>query len=305
MLYYGRDEESGKGNRMETVLITDSCCDLPASYTKAHGIHVVPLSITIEGETVPDRLAETLEYESFYAKILEGAMPQTSQINVHEFKEVFSHYVNQNKAVIYVGFSSPLSGCVASAHIALEEIREENPEAQIFIVDSRCASMGQGLLVAYGAELLQEGKCAKEVVQILEECKLDVNHYFTVADLNHLFRGGRLSRASATFGSLLQIKPILHIDAEGRLVPIEKVKGRKKSLRRLVEKVKEELLDPENQKIFISHGAALEEAEEVKKMLQEECKVKEVLVNYIGATIGSHAGPGTIAVFFMGKSRKL
>ena len=141
------------------------------------------------------------------------------------------------------------------------------------------------------------------MVSWIEQNKLKLNHWFTVTDLNYLFRGGRVSKTAATLGTLLQIKPILHVDDEGRLIPVEKVKGRKKSLKALVEKVKENIVEPENQIIFISHGGVLEEAHQIKKAILEECHVKDVWINYIGAAVGSHAGPGTIAIFFMGEKR--
>lgn len=288
---------------MKTIIVTDSCCDLPYKYIIDNEIEVIPLTITINDTEKKDDLAQTENYADFYEEILAGTMPKTSQINTYEFKEVFMKHLKENKNVIYIGFSSALSGCVNSARIAMEEIKEELPHAQLAVVDSKCASMGQGLLIYYAVEALKRGKSMEEVVEFLENNKLKLNHWFTVDDLNHLFRGGRVSKTAATFGTLLQIKPVMHVDNEGRLIPIEKVKGRKKSLKVLVEKVKENIVNPEEQVVFISHGHALEEAEEVKRALLETCQVKEVWLNYIGAAIGSHAGPGTIAIFFMGAHR--
>lgn len=292
-----------RGVKVETIIITDSCCDLPYHYIREHGIKMIPLHVTIDQTEKNDDLAQTGEYEAFYQCILDGVMTKTSQINTFEFKEVFEKYVQLGKSVLYIGFSSALSGCVNSARLAAKEIKEDNPAAQIVVVDSKCASMGQGLLIYYAVEAFKQGRSLEEVAFWLEQNKLKLNHWFTVADLNHLFRGGRLSKTAATVGTLLHIKPILYVDHEGRLVAKEKVKGRKKSLKVLIEKVKENIVHPEEQIVFISHGAALEEAEQLKKALLEECHVKEVWINYIGAAIGSHAGPGTLAIFFMGESR--
>lgn len=290
---------------METIIVTDSCCDLPYDYIEEHHIDMISMTITVNETNQKDDLAQTKNYDAFYQSILEGAMPKTSQINAYEFKEVFEKHLKNGKNVLYIGFSSALSGCVNSARMAVEEIKEENPnlETRVEVVDSKCASMGQGLLIYYAVKQFKQGKSLSEVVSYLESNKLKLNHWFTVTDLNYLFRGGRVSKTAATVGTLLQIKPIMHVDDEGRLTPVEKAKGRKKSLKVLVEKVKENIINPKEQIVFISHGAALEEAEAVKKAIIEECGVKEVWLNYIGATVGSHSGPGTIAIFFMGEHR--
>lgn len=290
---------------METIIVTDSCCDLPYTYIEENHIEMIPMTITMNQKGEKDYLAQTKNYEAFYDSILQGAMPKTSQINAYEFKEVFMNYLKEEKNVLYIGFSSALSGCVASAQMAAREINEENPnlKARVEVIDSKCASMGQGLLIYYAVEQLKQGKSLEQVIQYIEANKLKINHWFTVTDLNYLFRGGRVSKTAATVGTLLQIKPIMHVDDEGRLIPVEKAKGRKKSLKILVEKVKENIINPQEQVVFISHGAALEEAEGMKKAIIEQCGVKDVWVNYIGATIGSHSGPGTIAVFFIGEHR--
>lgn len=288
---------------MQTIIVTDSCCDLPYKYIIDNKIEMMPLTIMINDTENKDDLAKTGEYEAFYEQMLAGQMPKTSQVNAYEFKEVFLKHLKENKSVLYIGFSSVLSGCVNSARMAMEEIKEEIPEAQVAVVDSKCASMGEGLLIYYAVEELKKGKSMEEVVSFLEANKLRLNHWFTVDDLNHLFRGGRLSKTAAAFGTLLQVKPIMHVDDEGRLIPVEKVKGRKKSLKILLDKVKENIVSPEEQLVFISHGCALKEAEEMKQAILDECHVKDVWLNYMGATVGSHAGPGTIAIFFMGTHR--
>ena len=287
----------------EIMILTDSCCDLPQWYIDEQGIQIVPLTVIMNGVEKPDDLAKTQQYEAFYNAILEGAMPKTAQANVFEFREIFESCAKQEQPILYIGFSSALSGCVNSAQVAREEVLELYPEAQIAVVDSKSASMGQGLLVGYATKFAKEGKSLEEIVGWLEANKLRMHHWFTVGDLNHLFRGGRVSKTAATVGTLLQIKPILHVDEEGRLVPVEKSKGRKKSLKKLVEKMNDYIIEPEAQMICISHGNCTEEAEEVKQMILEALPVKDVMINYIGATIGAHAGPGTVSVFFMGHPR--
>lgn len=288
---------------METIIVTDSCCDLPYAYIEENNIDMIPLTITIDNKDSKDNLAKEGGYEAFFKSMMDGAMPKTSQANAYDFKEVFAKHAQEGKAVIYIGFSSILSGCVNSARMAKQEVEEEVPQAKIEVIDSKCASMGQGMLIYYAVEQLKKGISFDELVKYIEDLKLKINHWFTVADLNYLFRGGRVSRTAATVGTLLQIKPVLHVDDEGRLTPVEKVKGRKKSIKVLGEKLKEQIVHPEEQIVFISHGAALKEAEELKQFFLEECHVKDVWINYIGAAVGSHSGPGTMAIFFVGEHR--
>lgn len=288
---------------MGIKIVTDSCCDLPSDYIHEHGIEVVPLTIILGDEEKKDDLKEAAQYEAFYASILEGAMPKTAQANVYAFETIFRACAMKGEPVIYIGFSSALSGCINSALIAKETVKGDYPQAEISVVDSKCASMGLGLLIHYAIDEMKKGKNLEEVTAWVEAHKLSIIHWFTVADLNHLFRGGRVSKTAAAFGTLLQIKPIMHVDDEGRLVPVEKVKGRKKSLRRLVEKLVEGVQDAAETTVFISHGGCKEEAEEVKKMIMEACPVKAIKINYIGAAVGSHSGPGTMAIFFMGENR--
>lgn len=288
---------------MQTVLITDSCCDLPYEYVTENNIQIMSLTVNISGKEVSDDLGQGLTYETFYEAIRNGEMPTTSQVNVFVFKEAFSKCVAEGKRVIYIGFSLALSGSVSSAQIAAKEIKEENPEADITIINSKSASLGLGLLVYYANQMLQEGQSKEAIVEWVEANKLKVNHWFTVMDLNHLCRGGRVSKTVATFGTLLHIKPILQVNDEGLLIPIDKIKGRKKSIKTLFEKLKENIINPKEQVIFISHGDCLEEALSLKEMIVEQYKVKNVIINPIGATIGAHAGPGTLAVFFIGDKR--
>lgn len=288
---------------MKTVILTDSCCDLPISYVKENDVKVLPIRVSIDKEEFHDDLGQSLGYHEFYEKIRSGKMPTTSQVTSYNFEEAFRSEVEQGNNVLYIGFSSALSGCVNSARVAKKTIEEEFREADITVIDSLCASLGLGLLVYYAIEMRNNNKSKEEIVSWIEENKLKLNHWFTVDDLNHLQRGGRVSKAAAAFGTILSIKPIMHVDNEGRLIPLTKVKGRKKSIRILMEHMKEKVVNPQDQVVFISHGDCEEEAIWLKRLIIEELKVKDVLINPIGAAVGSHSGPGTMALFFMGNNR--
>jgi len=283
--------------------MTDSCCDLPLNFVKENNIDVISLGINIDSKYYSDDLGQSIDIKEFYNKLRTGIMPTTSQANAFSYEEKFKKYVEEGNAVIYIGFSSALSGSVNSARIAMENIKDEYKEADITIIDSKSASLGLGLLVYKAAEMLKNGASKDEIVSWVEENKLKVNHWFTVDDLNHLKRGGRVSGTVAAVGTFLGIKPILHVDNEGRLIPVTKVKGRKKSIKVLQDTIKERIVNPEEQVIFISHGDCLEEAEYLKKLILDDVKVKDIIINNVGPTIGTHSGPGTIALFFIGKER--
>ncbi|MBU5454314.1 DegV family protein [Caproiciproducens sp. MSJ-32] len=288
---------------MNTVIMTDSCCDLPLNFVKENNIDVISLGINIDSKYYSDDLGQSIDIKEFYNKLRTGIMPTTSQANAFSYEEKFKKYVEEGNAVIYIGFSSALSGSVNSARIAMENIKDEYKEADITIIDSKSASLGLGLLVYKAAEMLKNGASKDEIVSWVEDNKLKLNHWFTVDDLNHLKRGGRVSGTVAAVGTLLGIKPVLHVDNEGRLVPVSKVKGRKKSIKVLQDTIKERIVNPEEQVIFISHGDCLEEAEYLKKLILDDVKVKDIIINNVGPTIGTHSGPGTIALFFIGKER--
>ena len=288
---------------MKTILFTDSCCDLPISFVKENNIQVMSIQVNISGEEIPDDLGVSISHKNFYSLIRNGKLPTTSQVNVDAFERSFRKYVSEGYSIIYIGFSSALSGCVNSARLAKEIIDEEIKDADITIIDSKSASMGLGLLVYYAANMIQEGNSKENIINWIEENKLKVNHWFTVDDLNHLKRGGRVSSTVAIVGTMLSIKPIMQVDNEGRLVPVSKVKGRKKSIKTLCDKLKEKIINSENQTVFISHGDCIEEAESLKNLILSEIKVKEIIINNIGPAVGSHSGPGTLALFFIGNSR--
>lgn len=288
---------------MKVIIMTDSCCDLPINFVRENNVEVMPLMVSIRGGAVLDDLGQTLENREFYNILRGGELTSTACVNTFDYIKSFKKHIEKGEAVIYIGFSSGLSGSINSANIAKETVLEDCKDADITIIDSKSASLGLGLIVYYACYLLNKGYTKEKIVEWIEENKLKVNHWFTVDDLNHLKRGGRVSQTAATVGTVLHIKPIMNVNNDGKLIPTSKVKGRKKSIRSLAEKVKERIVDSEKQVIFISHGDCVEEAEHLKRLLLEENKVKDVIINPIGPVIGSHSGPGTLAVFFIGEER--
>ena len=230
-------------------------------------------------------------------------MSTTTQVNSEEFLHVFTPLLEGGEDVLYIAFSSGLSGTCQSAVLARNELKKRFPNRRLEVFDSRCASMGEGLLVWHAAKLRQQGKSLEEVLAWLKENVLRLCHWFTVDDLNHLKRGGRVSTATALVGTMLGIKPVLHVDDEGHLIPVSKVRGRRQSLDSLVKHMQETAMDPAGQMVFISHGDCLEDARYVEEQVRQRLGVQEVRVGYIGPVIGAHSGPGTVALFFLGKER--
>lgn len=288
---------------METVLVIDCCCDLPREYIENNNIPVLPMTVRLGGKEYKDDLGKTLSYDEFYSLVRGGEMPSTAQINAFAFEEEFRKHISQGKAIVCIAFSSALSGTYNSACIAKQTILEEYKDADITVIDSKCASLGEGLLDYYAMEMLKNGASKDEIIKWVEENKLRINHWFTVDDLNHLKRGGRVSGTAAVIGTLLDIKPVLHVDDEGRLIPVTKVKGRKKSLKALAEELDKRIINPEEQVIFISHGDCLDDAKFLEKLILEKHKVKNVIINHVGPAVGTHSGPGTVALFFLGEKR--
>ena len=285
------------------VITTDNTADLPYSYYKENGLEYMYLTYNLDGQVYGKE--NELPSKEFYARMRGGSMPTTSQINSEDAKEVWLPYLREGKAILHLAFSSGLSGSCNSARLAAEDLKEEHPEYEIIVIDSLCASLGEGLFVHKAVELKREGKSMEEIAQWLEEHKLNFCHVFTVDDLHHLYRGGRVSRATAVLGSMINIKPVLHVDDEGHLVAVGKVRGRKRSLAALVDMMEERLgsYKGKNTEIFISHGDCQEDAEYVAALVKERYGIEKVLINTIGATIGAHAGPGTVALFFLGDKR--
>ncbi len=286
------------------MITTDTTADLPEDYIAEHELGIMSLTYTIEGQTY-DR-EHPLDVKEFYQMMRSGSMPTTSQVNPETAKGVFIQIATTNeKNILHIAFSSGLSGSYNSARIAAEELEEEGFPYKIIVIDSLCASLGEGLLVHKALAMRDNGASLEETAKWVEDNKLHMVHNVTVDDLNHLFRGGRVSKTAAFVGTIVNIKPLIHVDNEGRLIPLEKIRGRKKSLITLVDCMEKQMgsFRDQNDIIFISHGDALEDAEYVAKMIEERLGFKSFLLNTIGSTIGAHAGPGTIALFYLGEYR--
>lgn len=288
----------------EYVIVTDSSADLAGSMVEELDISVLPLSFILRGTTLknyPDN--RDMPPEEFYRLIREGEMPTTSAVNMQEYVDFLTPILESGKDVLVLAFSSGLSATCQSANLATDELREKFPERKIYVVDTLCASLGQGLLVWYAAKKRLAGEGIEAVRDWCEENKLHLCHWFTVDDLMHLKRGGRVSAATAVAGTLLQIKPVLHVDNEGRLINMAKARGRVASLDALVKKAAETATDLAEQVIFISHSDCLGDAKYVGEKLKEDYHVKDVVYNFIGPVIGSHTGQGCVALFFLGTER--
>ena len=246
---------------------------------------------------------EGLSAKEFFAKLREGKMSVTSQVNPEEAAAMLEPYVKEGKDVLHLGFSSGLSGTLNSMRIGTEMLQEKYPDAKIIVIDTLCACLGEGILLYYALKEKAKGKTIEEVAQWAEENKLHVCHNVTVDDLNHLHRGGRVSKTTAVLGTLVQIKPIIHMDDNGTLQVIGKERGRKKSLNKIVDMAVEQSKGWENDIVMITHGDCIEDAEYVAKLVREKMGIDNILINNIGTVIGSHTGPGVVAVFCMGNKR--
>lgn len=283
------------------VITVNSTVDMPKEWLEERNIKVVPLHYTMDGTTYEDM--NGLSAKEFFAKLREGKMSVTSQVNPDEAREALEPLVKEGKDILHLAFTSVLSGTYNSMRLAAEELREDYPEAKIIVVDTLCACMGEGLLAHYAYEMKMAGKTIEETAQWIEDNKLRVGHQVTVDDLHHLHRGGRVSKASAVVGSMVKIKPILIVNDEGKLVVEAKERGRKKSINTIVNMAIERMGEADKEIAFVTHGDCLEEAEYLAELLKEKAGVKEVLINNIGTVIGSHTGPGVLAVFHMGNKR--
>ena len=244
-----------------------------------------------------------ISVKDFYARLRAGENASTAAVNMDVFTTVFEDVLKQGKDVLYLGFSSGLSSTYHVSTLVAEELSQKYPESKIYCVDTLAASMGEGRLGDLAAMEKQNGKTIEEVRDFAESHKLNLCHWFTVDDLNHLKRGGRVSAATALVGSLLNIKPILHVDDEGHLINVGKVRGRKASIEEVFNNMKKSAIDPQGQTVFISHGDCEEDALTLKKMVEKEFHPKEIKINAIGPVIGAHSGPGTLALFFLGTHR--
>ena len=284
-------------------IITNTTADLPMEYVKENNLGLMVFNYTIKDETYSR--GNELDWKEFYSMMREGHMPTTSQVNPEECRSYFEEYLKETDELLYICFSSGMSGTYNNACLAAETVMEEHPGCKITVIDSKCASMGEGLLVHKAVELKKAGKTMEETAAWVKENLLHLVHIVTVDDLNHLHRGGRVSKTTAVVGSMVGIKPIIHVDNGGRLINISKVRGRKKSLTALVDYMENRLgrYRESNDIVFISHGDALEDACLVRDEIKARFGIEKFMINHIGPTIGAHSGPGTIALFFMGESR--
>ena len=285
------------------IIATDSRCDFDENLIRELDLTVIPLSVHLGQDHFRNYPGEMPESHVFYTRLSKGEPAQTSAPNVEAFKDAFRPFLEAGKDVLYLGFSSALSATYQNAAMAVEELREAFPDAVIRAVDTLCASMGQGLLVDLAVQEKRKGKSLEEVAFFVRETISYLCHWFTVGDLSQLRRGGRLSAGKAIVGNLLNIKPVLHVDHEGRLVPMESAKGRKKSVEALVRHMEETAIAPETQRIYISHGDCLGDAEVLAAAIQSKLGVASVTIGDVGPVIGAHAGLGTLALFFLGKER--
>ena len=286
------------------AIITDSGADLPQYLAEELNVSVLPLHFTIQGKEyadLPDR--RDMEPSALYDLLRQGEMGKTSALNANDYTEIMTPVLEAGQDVLVLAFSSGLSTTYQSSVIAVEELREKYPDRKIYTVDTLAASLGEGLLVWYAAKMREEGKSIEEVRDWVEDHKLNLAHWFTVDDLNHLKRGGRVSAATALVGTMLSIKPVLHVDNEGHLINMSKARGRAASLKALVDKMEATAIDPANQTIFISHGDSEADAKKVADMVKERFGVEVKVIDYVGPVIGCHSGPGTIALFFLGSER--
>ena len=286
------------------VLLTDSCCDLSVEMAAELGVEILPLSLEMGGKSYrnyPD--GRDIGFQEFYTRLRAGELATTSAVNVGEFEDKMRALLQTGRDILCLSFSSALSTTYQSACIAAQDMKEEFPDANIYVVDSLSASLGQGLLLYLTVQKKREGLSAQELVQWVEDNKLHIDHWFTVDDLNYLKMGGRLSAGAAFFGSMLSIKPVMHTSDEGKLVPVSKVRGRKASLKALIDKIAELGIEPSEQVMFICHADCEVEARAVAEEMKARYGVKEVYINYIGPVIGSHTGPNTMGIFFVGTKR--
>lgn len=285
------------------VIITESTSDLPKEYTVKNDINVINLTYFLGSETFDDPAKASINSKEFYDRMRAGEVASTSMINPQQAKDMIEPFLQQGKDVLYISFSSALSGSCQSAITAAAELADKYQDNKVYVSDSLCASLGQGLLVHYAVQERNAGKTAKECFDYVEFLKDKICHYFTVNSLFHLHRGGRVSKGKAIVGTLLKIKPVLFTNEFGKLMPLKNVMGRKKALQALVSFMEGKAEGIKNDTVFISHADCIEDAEYVKSLVEEKFGVKEFLIGDIGPVIGAHAGPSTVALFFMGKDK--
>ncbi|MEA5003042.1 MAG: DegV family protein [Christensenella sp.] len=286
------------------AITCSSTADLPTEFAKEHDITVLPYQFFMDGKEYYDDQGVSITTHDFYEKVRAGSMPTTSMVNADRYIAFFTPFLEAGKDVLHLEFSSGLSGSFDNAVMVAEQLMQKYPGRTVKVVDSLSASRGYGLFVHLVMLKKEEGATLEEAYTYAEELKWKITHWFAVDSLEHLRRGGRVSRASAFLGTMLNIKPVLAFNNEGKIIPIEKIRGRKKSLIELVNKMEEDIGDPDGQIIYVGHAACPEDAEFVIELIRERFpSVKDILLNYTGPVIGAHSGPGTVNVHYVGKQR--
>ena len=280
---------------MKFLIFTEITSDLSNQYAREHNVGLINVPCYINDEMVQT------ENIKFYDLMRSGVLPSTSMVNTQDLINIFEPLLKKGDKILYIVFSSALSGTFDSAMKAKEILDQKYPN-QLYILDSKSASLGQGLVVDYAVELRDEGKTIEEVYQIILKSIYEFCHYFTVDNLFHLYRGGRVSKTKATLGTILQLKPLLHVDEHGKLVAIDNARGRKKSLIALIDYMEQKCKDDLPKKVFISHGDCIKEAEYVANLVRERFGIEDIYINHIGPVIGAHSGPNTVAIFFRSKN---
>lgn len=286
------------------VILTDSATDFSAKMVRESGVSVIPLSVTVQGRTyLDDPIHRELDPVLFYDMLRAGELATTASLNVASYTDAAEPILQQGRDILILAFSSGLSATYNSSVIAVEELREQYPDRSIYTVDTLCASLGQGLLVWLAAQEQKKGRSIEEVRDWVEEHKLHLCHQFTVNDLHFLKRGGRVTATTAVVGSMLHIKPVLHVDNEGHLINVGKARGRNASLKALVDRMEQTVTEEGKQTVFISHGDCLDDAEAVAAMVRERFGTQDIRISDVGPVIGAHSGPGTLALFYLGTER--
>lgn len=285
------------------MITTDGNSDFTQEYAKKHDIRVIPLYYNMDGKIYGGD--DVLPPEEFYQKMRDGMMPTTMAVNPEVVENTFRSVIDEGYDILHIAFSSALSGSYNVSAMVGQQLCEELPDTKIIVIDSLSASLGQGLLIHKANEMRQQGAGLEETAAWVEEHKLNLCHQFTVDSLFHLYRGGRVSKTTAVLGTLIQVKPVLHVDNEGRLIAIGKVRGRKKSLMALVDKMEETIgsYRDKNDVVFISHGDCLEDARFVADKVKERFGINNFYIDMVNPTIGAHSGPGTVALFYFGDQR--
>lgn len=284
-------------------LFCDSNSEIPYWFAKENGLAVVRMPYVICDEEYYYDLGEHTDFVDFYNKERAGNMPTTAALNAQNYLEIYEPTLAAGTDILMISFSSALSGTHAMLEQARQELLEKYPERTFNVVNTLSISMGAGLIVYYATQMWKAGATQQEIISWVEENRMKVNHWFSVDDLHHLKRGGRLSGAAAFVGSVLELKPILTVNSEGKLIVVGKAKGRKRALKTMLEKMEQNIVDPENQLIVVLHADAPEDAKFLEESIRSTYNPKELWVNYVGPVIGTHCGPGTVALLFMGKDR--